>query len=267
MKNFTPNLCLKYFTEDDIVVISDEYKIEEYPTEKEKEEPSSVWVNDDSPGCQGMTMKGEGPAYKDACTALKSQLVKGRVFADAQGRQLNILEVPKGNKPIEVEVTTLSKKPNTKRGKAKIHMWQPKQKKPCTIMVSLYTKSNYTFVQTVMNKFIKPFIDALISEPDEDPLSQYRVKLQDKTVGKENVTTKPETQIQEEKCQECDTVWKSKRGLRIHVAKMHRDNKLSEERKRNFGEEKDPTHNVVSNTSDIVKVSAPIEEAEVKKVS
>ena len=105
-------------------------------------------------------------------------------------------------------------------------------------MVSLYTKSNYIFVQTVMNKFIKPFIDALISEPDEYPLSQYHVRLQDKTVGKENVTTKPENQLQEEKGQECDTVWKSKRGLRIHVAKMHRDNKMSEERKRNSGKKR-----------------------------
>ena len=134
-------------------------------------------------------------------------------------------------------------------------------------MVSLYTKSNYIFLQTVMNKFIKPFIDALISEPDEDPLSQYRVKLQDKTVGKEYVTTKPDNQIQQEKCQECGTVWQSKRELRIHVAKMHRDNNLFEEKKRKFGEEKDLTHNVVSNKSHIAEVSAPIEEAEVKKVS
>ena len=50
-------------------------------------------------------------AYKDACTALKTQFVKGKLFKDLHGRQLKIIEVPR-NKPIEVEVTTLSKKTN-----------------------------------------------------------------------------------------------------------------------------------------------------------
>ena len=251
--------------EEDGLVNSDEYKLEEYPKETD-EKPDSVWVEEDSPGYQGMTMKGEGPAYKDACTALKSQLVKGKVFKDAQGRQLTILEVPKGNKPIEVEVTTMSKKPNAKRGKAKIHMWKPRQKKPCTIMVTLYTGSNYIFVQTVMNKFVKPFIDALISEPDEDPLSQYRVKVQDKTVGKENVTSKSENQIKEEKCEQCDTMCKGKRGLGIHAGKMHSDIRiLVEDRKRKYGEDKDLIHIVDSNTPQVDEASEPIKESEVKE--
>ena len=64
------------------------------------------------------------------------------------------VKLAKGNKPIKVEATTLSNKPNTKRGKVKIHMWQPRQIKQCIIMVSLYTGSNYVFVKTVLNKFI-----------------------------------------------------------------------------------------------------------------
>ena len=90
---------------------------------------------------------------------------------------MKIIEAPR-NKPIEVEVTTLSKKPNEKKGKAKVHMWQPNKKKDCTIMVSLHSGSQFIFVKAVMEKFIKIFINALISEPDEDPLSQFRVKTQ-----------------------------------------------------------------------------------------
>ena len=61
-----------------------------------------MWVQDDSPGCQGMTMKGEEPAFKDACTSLKSELVKGRVFADAQGRQLSIAQYSSVQFPKEI---------------------------------------------------------------------------------------------------------------------------------------------------------------------
>ena len=172
---------------NNIEVISDEYKISEYPEEREM--TKSVWTKGETSGYQGMTIKGGSVAYKDACTALKTQFVKGKVFKDLHGRQLKIIEVSR-NKPIEVEVTTLSKKTNERKGKAQIHMWEPTKKKPCTIMVSLHSGSQFVFVKAVMEKFIKPFIDALISEPDEDPLSLYRMTNQDKPVLKENMSVK-----------------------------------------------------------------------------
>ena len=36
----------------------------------------SVWTKVESSGYQGVTMKGGSVAYKDACTALKTQFVK-----------------------------------------------------------------------------------------------------------------------------------------------------------------------------------------------
>ena len=54
-------------------------------------------------------------AYKEACTEFRKNLVKGRQFKDSQNRQITILDVPKQkNRAIEVEVTTLSNKPNEK---------------------------------------------------------------------------------------------------------------------------------------------------------
>ena len=55
-------------------------------------------------------MKGKGLEFQDACIALKNQMVKGRIFRDNKRRLLTILEAPKGTAPIDVEVTTLSKK-------------------------------------------------------------------------------------------------------------------------------------------------------------
>ena len=62
-------------------------------------------------------MVGQSKSYKEACTELRAQFVKGATFKDYQNRQMKILDIPKGkNKAIEVEVTTLSNKPNEKRG-------------------------------------------------------------------------------------------------------------------------------------------------------
>ena len=89
------------------LMISNEYKISEYPEEREM--TKSVWTIGETSDYEGMTIKGGSMAYKDACTALKTQFVKGKVFKDLHGRQLKIIEVSR-NKPREVEVTTLSKK-------------------------------------------------------------------------------------------------------------------------------------------------------------
>ena len=123
-----------------------------------------------------MRMHGNSKAYRDAQMALKIQLVKGAVFKDSKGRTLMILDVPKfKNQAITVEVTTLSTKQSEKRGKAKITMYEPTKKKKTTVLVNLFSGLQYVFVKTVMEDFIKPFIDSLISEPDEDPMKQYRV--------------------------------------------------------------------------------------------
>ena len=51
---------------------------------------------------------------------------------------MTILDIPRGkNKAIEVEVTTLSNKPNEIRGKAKINMYEPKVKGKTKIMVNI----------------------------------------------------------------------------------------------------------------------------------
>ena len=70
---------------------------------------------------EGITMKGKNIAFKDACIAVKSKLTKGKVIKDDKGRQINILN-EKGDGSLEVEVQTLSKRSNKKRGLARLHM-------------------------------------------------------------------------------------------------------------------------------------------------
>ena len=53
-------------------------------------------------------------------------------------------------------------------------------------MVNMSACSEYIFAQTVMMMFLKPFMDSIISEPVEDPMSQYKINSQNKTL--ENTT-------------------------------------------------------------------------------
>ena len=163
----------------------DEYVIEEYP--EKKVNASNVYGEDEDMGYQGIRMTGSSRTYKNACTELRSQFVKGIKFSDLQGRVITILDIPKGkNKTIEVELTTLSKKPSEIRGKAKHKHVQTQSKGKTKSMVNIFAGSEYIFAQTVMMMFLKPFMDSIISEPVEDPMSQYKINSQNKTL--ENTT-------------------------------------------------------------------------------
>ena len=99
-------------------------------------------------------MTGSSKAYKEACNELRTNLVKGRQFKDSQNRQITILDVPKQkNNAIEVEVTTLSNKPNEKRGKARINMWQPKSKGPTKIVANMPSGSDYLFAKVLLTLY------------------------------------------------------------------------------------------------------------------
>ena len=151
-----------------------DYTVEEYP-EKKKKGPSVYGEEEDKP-YQGFKMQGISQAYKDAHTALRTKLVKGAVFTDSKGSTLTILNVPKvKNQAIVVEVTTLNEKKNEEIGKAKLTMYEPTPKKKATLTVSMFSGFPYSIAKTVMEEFIKPFIDSLISDPNEDPMRKYMV--------------------------------------------------------------------------------------------
>ena len=100
-------------------------------------------------------------------------------------------------------------------------------KKGATIQASLYSGSSFVFVKVLMEMFVKTFIESLISEPDEDPMDQYRVKPKEKYTGKDNSNSK------EEKCGECDRTFPTSHGLNIHIGKAHKKNDSIVKRKRN----------------------------------
>ena len=102
-------------------------------------------------------MKGKNITFKDACIAVKSKLTKGKVIKDDKGRQINILN-EKGDGSLEVEVQTLSKRSNEKRGLARLHMYKPNKlrKKDCSILISRSSGHDIVFVKTLLEKFVKP---------------------------------------------------------------------------------------------------------------
>ena len=103
---------------------------------------------------------------------VKNHLKKEKIYKDNEGRQLKILEAPNGPGPIDMEVTMLNKKPSDKRGNAKLIIHKPNIKRGATIQASLFAGSSFVFVKTLMHKFIKPFLDSLISDPDENNMGQ-----------------------------------------------------------------------------------------------
>ena len=54
-------------------------------------------------------------------------------------------------------------------------MYEPKVKGKTKMLVNTPSGSEYIFANTVMMMFLKPFMDSIISEPDEDPMGQFKV--------------------------------------------------------------------------------------------
>ena len=218
----------------DTVVKSEHYKIEVTGGNSKIRDtrPGMEAFEDDRVKTEptGMTMKGKGMAFQDACIALKQEMIKGRIFKDDKGRKLTILEAPKGTGPIDVEITTISNKPNEKRGNAKLMLHKPNIKRGATIQASLFSGSQFVFVKVLMNKFITPFIDCLINGSKKSLLDLFKEGPDNKPLVKD----KPKVKVEEEvKCDTCDTIFSSNHGLRIHIGKVHKEDKsLHNKRKR-----------------------------------
>ena len=219
---------------NDLSINSEYYEIREFPDNKTTEnmELDKVFGKKAKIYQQGITMKSKSQAFKDASTAIKSKITKGKILKDEKGRQVTILdELPNG--AYEVEVQTLSKKGNEKRGRAKLHMYRPEpsKKKVCTILISKSGGYDIVFVKVLMEMFIKPMIDQIINDPGKDPMMQYTTKHHDKTIGKAKVTVKEDDDKIEAKCRNCDKVCLNDKGLRIHMGKLHTAKRKREEEK------------------------------------
>ena len=205
---------------------SEDYVVKGYHEKEESEE--DILLNNIFGGKnketlhEGITMKGKSLAFKDACILVKTKLTKGRALKDNKERQMKILN-EKADGALEVEVETLSKKLNKKRGCVQLHMYKPNRsrKKECSILISRFSGHDIVFVKTLMEMFIQPMIDCALKNPDKNPLECFIVKLQDKTIGKEHVTVKQEPKEDRVKCDQCDKIFASNKGYRIHVGRMH----------------------------------------------
>ena len=172
--------------QEDIEVKSEYYVIKNYPdfnNEAEDEEIEKAYGKKKEPEQMGIIMKGKSQTFKDANVVLKSKIEKGKIFKDEKGRQFKILNILEDD-TIEVEVKTLSSKPNEKRGQVKLKMYRPNKlrKKDCSIQVMRSSGYSIVFVKAIMKHFIQPIIDAIINEPDNDPMTLYTVKTQDKAM-------------------------------------------------------------------------------------
>ena len=129
----------------------------------------------------------------------------------------------KADGALEVEVETLSKRLNEKRGYVRLHIHKPNRsrKKECYILISRPSGHDIVFVKTLMEKFIQPMIDSALTNPEKNPLECFTVKPQDKTIGKEQVTVRQEPKEDSVKCDQCDKIFTNNKGYKIHVGRMH----------------------------------------------
>ena len=77
------------------------------------------------------------------------------------------------------------------------------------------------FVKALLEKFIKPMIDFVLSNPGNNPLDGFNTTPQDITIGKESVTVKQGTKDTPVKCYKCDKIFGNLKGFSIHNGKVH----------------------------------------------
>ena len=159
------------------IVKSEYYDIKNYPdnqNESEDEEVVRAYGKKKEVKQTGIIMKGKSQAFKDANTKLKAKLTKGTMLKDNKGREIKVLSILEDD-AMEVEVKTLSKKPDEKRGIVRLKMYRPNKarKKDCSIQVTRKSGFSIVFVKTIVEMFIKPIIDTIINDPDKDPISSF----------------------------------------------------------------------------------------------
>ena len=144
----------------------------------------------------GIIMKGKSQAFKDANISIKSKLTKGTNLKDSKGREIKILNILEDD-AMEVEVKTLSKKPDEKRGIVRLKIYRPNKirKKECSIQITRKSGFSIVFVQTLVEMFLKPIIDLIINEPENDPIGPYTVNANDKTVGQPIDSREPDIRL------------------------------------------------------------------------
>ena len=207
---------------------SELYEITNFPDNKEDSEDEEVnraYGKKKQIDQTGIIMKGRSQTFKDANIVLKSKLTKGMVLTDKKGRELKVLNILEDDS-MEVEVRTLSKASNEKRGQVRLKMYRPNRsrKKDCSIQVTRSSGYSIVFVKTLVEMFLKPIIDSIINEPSVDPLDRYTVKPPNKKVGKDRCDVKHEENENKAQCEYCDKLFVNVKGLRIHIGKMHTAN-------------------------------------------
>ena len=119
---------------------SEFYEITNFPDNKEESEDEEVnraYGKKKQIDQTGIIMKGRSQTFKDANIVLKSKLTKGKVLTNKKGRELKVLNILEDDS-MEVEVRTLSKASNEKRGQVRLKMYRPNRsrKKDCSIQVT-----------------------------------------------------------------------------------------------------------------------------------
>ena len=127
---------------------------------------------------------------------------------------------------MEIEVKTLSKKQNEKRGHARLKMYRPNKQKNEVYSIQVTQSCGYSivFVKTLAEMFIKPIIDSIIEEPSKNPLDPFTIITKEKTEEQEFATVKSKDKVNGVNCESCDKTFDDEKGLRIHTGRMHKEN-------------------------------------------
>ena len=152
----------------------------------------------------GYKFRGRQP-FKKAKEKLEKLLVRGTKF-DVGNINCTVLDVR--NKGIENEVDIqMNQNEKDGRGVAVIKMYGPNKKKENVVLVTKYKQSDIKFVALMAKNVIRPLITKFLDVEKEE---------------------KVEISESDNKCEYCASSFNTKRGLKGHITKKHRNVKDNE---------------------------------------
>ena len=151
----------------------------------------------------GYKVRGRQP-FKTAREKLEKLMVRGAKF-EVGNIECTVLDVRNKGIEFEVDVQMIGSEKDS-RGVAVVKLYGPNKKKENVVLVTKYKQSDIRFVTLMAKNVIKPLIYKFLN------------------IEKEETKEKTEN---DNKCEFCENVFNTKRGLKGHITKKHREDKTT----------------------------------------
>ena len=149
--------------------------------------------------------------FKKAIDGLKNILVKG-VQKEYRGLKFKALDRREKGTGIEAEVEIETNKKHAERGNAFVQLLGPNNKKEHVVMVLKSKGSEAKFVVYLAEEIIKPMMENFIEDKNVGDIEEAE--------SSENEDF--EKTLEKYKCEVCDKIFKSNKGLKSHITRTHK---------------------------------------------